>query len=90
MLVTLIASFGVSAILVGVMAALSMIERRLAPGARWAPSAGGRPLELATRPDGSPPRRYPFADRRRTGRMPQIIAGGGANPQLTNRSINGH
>ena len=39
MLVTLIATFGVSAILVGVMAALSMIERRLAPGGRRAPEA---------------------------------------------------
>ncbi|HET9535352.1 MAG TPA: hypothetical protein VFP43_08420 [Mesorhizobium sp.] len=41
MLVTLIATFGVSAILVGVMAALSMIERRLAPGARRPPTRVG-------------------------------------------------
>ena len=46
MLVTLIASFGVSAILVGVMAALSMIERRLAPGARRPPTRARRRADI--------------------------------------------
>ena len=88
MLVTLIATFGVSAILVGVMAALSMIERRLAPGGRRAPEAADSSWPLG--PTARRRADAPFADRRRTGRMRQIIAGGGANPQLTNRSINGH
>ena len=49
MLVTLIATFGVSAILVGVMAALSMIERRLMPGGRRAPEAADRGSHSAQR-----------------------------------------
>ena len=52
MMATLTATCGVSAILVGVIVALGMIEQRLAPG--------GRRLELATWPDASPPRRCPI------------------------------
>jgi len=71
MMMTLVATGGVMAILVSLIVALGMIEQRLAPG--------DRRLELATRSDGpTAPRRAdaPFADRRRTGRMRQIITGG--------------
>ena len=82
MLVTLIATFGVSAILVGVMAALSMIERRLVPGGRRAPAAADSswPLGPTARRRADAPHWADAADHCR----------GGANPQLTNRSINGH
>ena len=70
------------------MVALGMIEQRLAPGGRRAPEAADSSWPLG--PTARRRADAPFADRRRTGRMLQIIAGGGANPQLTNRSINGH
>jgi hypothetical protein len=62
MLVTLIATFGVSAILVGVMAALSMIERHLAPGGRRAPQAADSSWPLG--PTARHRAGTPFADRR--------------------------
>ena len=88
MMVTLIATCGVSAILVGVIVALGRIEQRLAPGGCRARVAADSSWPLG--PTAHRRADAPFADRRRTGRMLQIIAGGGANPQLANRSNNGH
>ena len=88
MMVTLVATCGVSAILAGVLVALGMIERHLATSGRQALVATG--LNWPVRPQLSCSVDASFADRHGSQRMRQIIAGSGAIPHLTNRWINGH
>lgn len=88
MMVTLVATCGVSAILAGVLVALGMIERRLAPEGSQALDAAGLNWPVCSRSGRNAD--APFVGGRRSGRMRQIITGSSAIPLPTNRSNKGN